>query len=138
MGHVGPAHMSSHFPAAQMPTPPRARRHEQNDDLAFVPLAPAALLPTSIPAAVVLDHQQQAAELEEPAMPAEPVAPEGVDASNVMLCDLGSKALLVEDLENALRLWTRPAVLIATRNSLDRLPVNVPGTILYLDLSWNR
>lgn len=62
----------------------------------------------------------------------------GVDARGVLLCDLGSKALLVEDLENALRLWSRPAVLIAARNSLDRLPLNIPSTILYLDLSWNR
>lgn len=62
----------------------------------------------------------------------------GVDPRHVLLCDLGGKALLVEDMENALRLWSRPVVLIANRNSLDRLPSNVPGTILFLDLSWNR
>lgn len=62
----------------------------------------------------------------------------GVDPRQVLLCDLGSKALLVEDMENALRLWSRPVVLIANRNALDRLPSNVPGTILFLDLSWNR
>lgn len=61
-----------------------------------------------------------------------------VDPGDVLLCDLGGKSLLVEDLENALRLWSRPAVLIACRNLLDRLPMNTPGTILFLDLSWNR
>lgn len=61
-----------------------------------------------------------------------------VDPSNVALVDLGSRSLITEDLEKALRLWTRPAILIAGRNSLDRLPANVPQTILYLDLSFNR
>lgn len=61
-----------------------------------------------------------------------------VDPRSVLLCDLGSKGLLVEDLENALRLWSRPAVLIASRNSMDRLPLNIPDAILFLDLSWNR
>lgn len=61
-----------------------------------------------------------------------------VDASDVALVDLGSRSLITKDLEKALRLWTRPAILIAGRNSLDRLPTNVPGTILYLDLSFNR
>ncbi|CAN0406052.1 unnamed protein product, partial [Laminaria digitata] len=69
-----------------------------------------------------------------PALPALPAE----DPGDILLCDLGNKCLVVEDLENALRLWTRPAVLLAGRNSLDRLPVNIPGTILYLDLSWNR
>lgn len=61
-----------------------------------------------------------------------------VDSADVLLCDLGNKAMVVEDLDNALRLWTKPAVLIAGRNSLDGLPSNVPETILFLDLSWNR
>ncbi|CAM9464239.1 unnamed protein product, partial [Hapterophycus canaliculatus] len=60
------------------------------------------------------------------------------DASDVLMVDLGSRSLLKEDLEKALRLWTRPAILIAGRNSLEQLPANVPGTILFLDLSWNR
>lgn len=62
----------------------------------------------------------------------------GTDAEDMLFCDLSSKALSVEDLENALRLWTRPAVLIACRNALDRLPPNIPATVLFLDLSWNR
>lgn len=84
----------------------------------------------------MMDHQQN----EDPNTAQRPAVSSGVDPGDVLLCDLGNKALLVEDLENALRLWTRPAVLIAGRNSLDRLPRFVPinRTILYLDLSWNR
>lgn len=72
-----------------------------------------------------------------------PLTPEaqraaGVDPRDVLLVDLGSRSLVGEDLEKALRLWTRPAILIAGRNLLDGLPVNVPETILFLDLSWNR
>lgn len=92
---------------------------------------PPALLLRSIPAAVGVDHEKEA-----PA-PTQAVQ-HGVDPGDILLCDLGNKALMVEDLQNALRLWTRPVVLIAGRNSLDRLPMNVPATILYLDLSWNR
>lgn len=61
-----------------------------------------------------------------------------VDPSNVLLCDLGNKALSVEDLANALRLWSRPAVLIAAHNEVEHLPSNIPPMILFLDLSWNR
>lgn len=61
-----------------------------------------------------------------------------VDPADILLCDLGSKALSAQDLENALRLWSRPAVLVASRNELECLPPNVPATIVFLDLSWNR
>lgn len=91
-----------------------------------------AMLPFSIPTAVVTDHEMGAPEQTQGRPPV------SIDPSDVLLCDLGNKAMLAEDLENALRLWNKPAVLIAGRNSLDRLPVNLPGTILFLDLSWNR
>ncbi|CBN74533.1 Hypothetical leucine rich repeat protein [Ectocarpus siliculosus] len=92
--------------------------------------------PRSMPSAVAMDDDPA------PRSPARPgpeeSLPTAANPSDVLLVDLGSRSLLQEDLEKALRLWTRPSILIAGRNSLDRLPANVPGTILYLDLSWNR
>ncbi|CAM9366527.1 unnamed protein product, partial [Scytosiphon promiscuus] len=76
---------------------------------------------------------------EPPPRTAPPEAPSAcTEAGDVLLVDLGSRSLVKEDLEKALRLWTRPAILIAGRNSLEQLPANVPETILFLDLSWNR
>lgn len=92
----------------------------------------------STPAAVAIDSDTSlratAWSMPEPA----PAPVVDVDPSDVALVDLGSRSLIAEDLEKALRLWTQPAILIAGRNSLDRLPANVPRTILYLDLSFNR
>ncbi|CAM9307878.1 unnamed protein product, partial [Choristocarpus tenellus] len=59
-------------------------------------------------------------------------------ASEVKQCNLAGRGIVVEDLENALRLWSSPTVLIAARNLLERLPSNAPSTILCLDLSRNR
>lgn len=95
----------------------------------------------STPAAVAINSLRATARstpspAPSPAPASVPVA--DADPSDVVLVDLGSRSLITEDLEKALRLWTQPAILIAGRNSLDRLPANVPGTILYLDLSFNR
>lgn len=97
----------------------------------------------SIPAAVAMDGSISSRGSVGMATAAAPRTPEpqrtaGVDPRDVLLVDLGSRSLIGEDLEKALRLWTRPAILIAGRNLLDGLPANIPGTILYLDLSWNR
>ncbi|CAM9281448.1 unnamed protein product [Ectocarpus fasciculatus] len=161
-GSVAPGELLSYYApmAAQMQVPPGTRsRHQALDlpttsyaQLAWPPKGPspedgAAKLderqygrncypPRSMPSAVALDNDSA------PRSPArqgpEESPPTAANPSDVLLVDLGSRSLLQEDLEKALRLWTRPSILIAGRNSLDRLPANVPGTILYLDLSWNR
>lgn len=61
-----------------------------------------------------------------------------VDPGEVHVCDLRGKGLQVEDLENALRLWRQPVVLMAGRNWLNRLPTNTPSSIMYLDISTNK
>lgn len=61
-----------------------------------------------------------------------------VDPGEVHVCDLRGKCLQVEDLENALRLWRQPVVLMAGRNELNRLPTNAPTSILNLDISVNK
>ena len=150
---------SSYSPISQMPTSPRSskdRRQQQQQqaaDLAhthsreLVVREPSALSARSLRSAVTMDHPTREAPAPVPPLPPLPPAPPVLpalpalpaeDPGDILLCDLGNKCLMVEDLENALRLWTRPAVLLAGRNSLDRLPVNIPGTILYLDLSRNR
>lgn len=147
---------SSHSPISQTPTLSRSskdRRQQQQQQQAvdlshtrrgLVVREPSALLTRSLRSAVTMDHPKEAPAPIPPPPPAVPSALATLpalpaeDPSDILLCDLGNKCLMVEDLENALRLWTRPAVLLAGRNSLDRLPVNIPGTILYLDLSWNR
>lgn len=93
----------------------------------------------STPTAVAIDSSPATAwSAPDSALSPAPAPVADVDPRDVALVDLGSRSLIAEDLEKALRLWTRPAILIAGRNSLDRLPANVPRTILYLDLSFNR
>ena len=96
----------------------------------------------STPTAVAIDSNPSfratAWSAPDPALSPAPASVADADPSDVALVDLGSRSLITEDLEKALRLWTRPAILIAGRNSLDRLPANVPRTILYLDLSFNK
>lgn len=146
-------------PMAQMQMPPRTRSGNQTVDLpttyaqlAWPPKGPSPensanelddrqygrndCPPRSVPFAVAMDNDQAPRSPTRPGPEESP--PTAANPSDVLLVDLGSRSLLQEDLEKALRLWTRPSILIAGRNSLDRLPTNVPGTILYLDLSWNR
>ena len=144
---------SPRSPISQMTTLPRSskdRRQQQQQQQAvdfahthrgLVVREPSALLTRSLRSAITMGHPKDTPAPAPPAPPAQPSALAALpaeDPGDILLCDLGNKCLMVEDLENALRLWTRPAVLLAGRNSLDRLPVNIPGTILYLDLSWNR
>lgn len=133
MGYLGPLTSVSYSSTMshQTPPPPGQRIGDvYTGDMANTTALAAPR--SSIPQAVTMDHYHH------PRKGVETAGAEVVDAADVLLCDLGNKAMVVEDLENALRLWTKPAVLIAGRNSLDGLPSNVPETILYLDLSWNR
>lgn len=163
MGYNGAsvAAPSSYSPMTQMDTPLRVRgqrRHEHPPQVELPTYSQLARSPTALPpppenSTTVIDghtrrHDHPLAWSTPSAVlinseplprPQPPDAPSvWADASDVLLVDLGSRSLVKEDLEKALRLWTRPAILIAGRNSLERLPANVPGSILFLDLSWNR
>lgn len=168
MGYYGASleELSSYSPVTQVPTPPGARgpgQHRYQVDFpTYTEIAPSTKarqqpIPEdgtgatddhmfhhhqrSVPAAMAMDgsvSSRASGKTTTAPRPLEAQQAAGVDPRDVLLVDLGSRSLIGEDLEKALRLWTRPAILIAGRNLLDGLPANVPGTILYLDFSWNR